>query len=147
MSKTKAHNADSVDFGELKLDTTLDTGFDGKAPDEHKRTVQLHFTGFDDLTEDMKSKMLEELAGKLRIKVNSVRGPLKGQAVDYETYAEFLDENDCEFTFNVANLYAPSGRSKTAREKYLDSIREMYENGQFTKQQYEDAKELAPPAE
>lgn len=119
MSKTNVKNSDSVSFGELSISTTLNGGFDGDTPKKHKREIQLHFTGFDEINDDTTEKLLEELASKLRIKVNQTNGELKGHAFDAESYAKFLDDNGCEFTFNVAELMEPKTQAEKSKEEII----------------------------
>lgn len=151
MSKTQVKNIDSVDLGNLQITTTLNGGFDSDTPEELKREVTLHFVGFDQLTGDRFEKFVKEIiAGKLRIKVNTPKAPyLKGrpEVYDSESYAEMLDNNDCEFTFQVAELFTPTKRSLTSREQYIKSVNEMYNQGQIDEAKREQLLELAPEEE
>lgn len=135
MSKTKVENIDSVDLGNLEITTTLNGGYDSNTPDELKREITLHFTGFDELTGDRFEKFVKEIvAGKLRIKVNTPKSHyLKGnpKVHDAETYAQFLDENDCEFTFHVPDLFVPTDKALTPEEKYEKAVWDMFHDGQI----------------
>lgn len=145
MSKVNVKNIDSVNFGSLEITTTLNGGFDSSTNDEQKREITLHFVGFDDVDDELKETLLGELAGKLRIKVNQTDGELKGRpgVVDSESYAKMLDENDCEFTFNVAELYEPSSRKLSPEQEFARAAKRMYDDGQISKAKYEQIIEAA----
>lgn len=134
MSRTNVKNADNVSFGNMEIQTTLNGGYDSDTPKELKREVSLTFTGFDKLDNDIKESLLSELAAKIRIKVNQTDGVLKGNAHDSESYAEYLDEKECSFTFDVNELYKPSKRGERTPRQVANML---LESGQITEAQYE----------
>lgn len=145
MSKTTVKNMESVDFGNLQITTTLKGGFDSTAEEHEKREITLHFDGFDQLDRETKETLLGELAGKLRIKVNQTDGELKGRpgVVDPETYVDMLDQNNCEFRFNVAELYEPTSRSKTPEQEMLSAAKKMLAAGTISEEKYQQFVEAA----
>lgn len=139
MSNTNIKNIDTVSFGNSVINTTLSSGFDGKAPDKHKRDISLSF----ELSDDTKVKefLMDRLAAAMRIKVNQSDGYLKGMpgVVDAESYADKMDEHDCEFHFSeqdVIDLLTPSKRTPSKMTE-AEMVDQMYKDDKIDKSQHE----------
>ena len=93
----------NVAFDGVKLSTKLTTGFDSDVDKDDKVTVDLDFI-LDGDSPELLSYIFDRLVAALRIKVNSPGDVLKGNAVDHETFVEFLEDNDKHFEFDVNEL-------------------------------------------
>lgn len=149
MSNTKVQNIDSVTFGNAVITTSGKYGWDGNAPEEHKREIDFTF----ELTDDAKELLLDRLAAALRIKANQKDEPrLKGnpEITSYAEYAEHVDSLNGELRITedeIVQWLTPTKRTQTPREKYLSSINEMLDSGQISKEKHSQLKELAPEKE
>lgn len=149
MSNTKVQNLDSVTFGNAIIETTGHYGWDGSAPDEHKRDITFIFH----LTDKVKKLLVDRLAASLRIKGNQKDEPrLKGhpEVTSYSEYAELIDKLGGEVEWTEEQLIQwlqPTKRTLTPYEKYMGSIKEMLDAGQIDRDKYEQLKELAPEQE
>lgn len=146
MSKTNIQNIDNVTFGNAIIETTLNTGFDGDAPDELKREVSLIFELSDH--EKVTQYCMDRLAAALRIKVNQDDGFLKGASGvgSYETYAEMLDNNDCEFHFteqDLIDLLTPSKRTSQKEMSQQEMIDYWLKIGKIDEEQHAQMSSIA----
>lgn len=136
MSNTKIENIDSVTFGNATLVTDGTYGFDGSAPDEHKRDIEFRFH----LTDDAKELLLERLAAALRIKANQKDEPrLKGnpRVTNYEEYAELIDSMDGILEIEAEELVdwlTPSKRTAKSMSQ-SDWVWYQYKEGEINEQQ------------
>lgn len=142
MKKTVINNIEDVNFGKLEIITMLNSGYDGETEDIDKRDVEITLTGFDKLNDNIKEKLIEELAGKVRIKVNA---ELKATPTVYdsESYAEMLDSKDCKLEFNVNELYTTQSRSLNPYEQMIASANAMFKDGKLTESKRDEIIELA----
>lgn len=136
--KAEAENINSVKFGDCVIKTTLSTGFDGNAPDEHKRDVTIIAELSDD--SEVVKRMLDRLAGGIRITVNQNDGYLKGApgVVDYESYANHLDSIDCEVHLtedDLIELYTPNRRTSKDMSPQ-EGLDVLLKEGKISKEQH-----------
>ncbi len=144
--KAIIENMESVDLSNLVVKTWVNTGYDSDTPEEHKRDVVLEFTGFDSIDERVKTRLMEEFAAKLRIQANSPSCRVMKahpEVHDSETYAEYLDEHDCQFTFDVNDLYAKVSREQSPEDQAISAAWKMFKAGTITEKQRDQIIELA----
>jgi len=136
MSNTNIRNIDSATFGNTILETDGTYGFDGNAPDKHKRDIQFRFH----LSDEAKKLLLERLAAALRIKANQKDEPrLKGnpRVTNYEEYAELVDSMDGTLEITAEEMVdwlTPSKRTAKSMTQE-DWVWYQYKEGEINEQQ------------
>lgn len=91
-----------IEFKDVTLKTSLTTGFDGDVDKDDKVNINLAFNLNGD--GELVDYIFDRAVAALRIKVNTPGDVLKGNAVDHETYVEFLEDNERSFEFDVKEL-------------------------------------------
>jgi hypothetical protein len=138
MSKVQINNIDSVSFGNAEIETTLKTGLDGDAPEEHRRELTLSFELSDD--EDVKQFLMERLAAALRIKCNQkdeVRFKGNPKVKSYEDFAQHIDDMGGSYHFDeeeLIDLLTPSKRTAKSMSQE-DWVWYQYKQGEITEEQ------------
>lgn len=126
-------NIGQLNFKGIELRTQLNGGFDSDDENSHKIDLTFKLNGGGEVVE----YLLDRATAALRIKVNTPNGPIKGKAVDAETYQQYLEANDFSFTFDVAELMELKRTPATPESQLSSAAKKMLDAGTINQTQYE----------